>query len=473
MEILKRKNVNILVVGDSMLDKYIYSSSKRISPEAPVPVLNPYKSEFKLGGAANVANNISALGANVTLLSIIGDDENQLVIKDMTKKEKIDSIFIEQKNSKTTLKVRIMANGQQITRLDYDMNIKIEFVEKLINEFKKIFKNYDLILLSDYNKGSLTYASQIINTASDLNIPVIVDPKGDDFKKYKNADLITPNLSEFNLIVGKTNSLEEEIIKGRHILKKFNIKNLLLTKGKDGMIFISKDNFLNLPSEAKEVFDVTGAGDTVISTFAVSLASDNSYFESTRISNYAASLAVSKLGTSTVSKKELDDAISKFSVNLNFKKYISISEIPRLKRIIKKKKVVFTNGCFDILHPGHLDLLKECRELGEIVIVALNSDISIKKIKGEKRPINNLSQRIEMLNHINYVDYIVSFDELTPENLIREIRPNFLVKGGDYKIDEIIGSEFMDSINGQVVLVQFKDGYSSSNIINKIIKDNA
>ena len=227
-----------------------------------------------------------------------------------------------------------------------------------------------------------------------------------------------------------------------------------------------------MPSEAKEVFDVTGAGDTVISTFAVSLASENDYFESTRISNYAASLAVSKLGTATVSKKELNDEISKFSLNLNFKKYISISEITRLKRIINNKKVVFTNGCFDILHPGHLDLLKECRKLGEIVIVALNSDISIKKIKGEKRPINNLSQRIEMLNHINYVDYIVSFDELTPENLIREIRPNFLVKG-DYKIDEIIGSEFMDSINGQVVLVQFKDGYSSSNIINKIIKDNA
>ncbi|THB67621.1 MAG: bifunctional D-glycero-beta-D-manno-heptose-7-phosphate kinase/D-glycero-beta-D-manno-heptose 1-phosphate adenylyltransferase HldE [Gammaproteobacteria bacterium] len=460
---------DVLVIGDVMLDKYWHGSTSRISPEAPVPVVHVGNEEYRAGGAGNVAVNIAQLGANVSLMGLAGKDLAANELESLLKNAEVNSLISRVESHPTITKLRIISRQQQLIRLDFEDSFNIGDCRLLTKNFEDTIKNEQVIILSDYGKGALSNSQELIKIAQNSGCKILVDPKGSDFSKYCGATIITPNLSEFETVVGKCANDDEIISKGKALIDKIKLQALLVTRGEQGMTLIQRDgSFINMPTHAKEVYDVTGAGDTVISVLATSLAAGKSLEDSVRLANIAAGIVVGKLGTATVSVSELTCTAHAISTP-----DIKITKETHLKLLVEAaknrgEKIVMTNGCFDIIHAGHVDYLQNAAKLGDRLIIAVNDDASVKRLKGDSRPVNNIDNRMTVLAALGAVDWVVPFSEDTPERLISEILPDILVKGGDYKPSEIAGGKQVIKNGGKIEIISFVDGCSTTNIINKI-----
>lgn len=471
MHILKNNKPNILVIGDLMIDHYLWGSCERISPEAPVQVVDIAKETTVLGGAGNVISNLKALGANVSVGSVIGDDANGAELIEMLHSIGVDTqnIFL-QKNRKTSKKSRVIAVSQQILRYDKESKEKIELssVDAIMSALECSINNFDIVILSDYGKGVLTddLCQRIIKLSNENAVRVLVDPKGSDFTKYKGAYLLTPNKKEAIIATGIEIKDEKSLEKALLQLKtECDLGISLITLSEDGIA--TYDNELKVfPTVAKEVFDVTGAGDTVIASIAFALSAGKNIEESAKFANLAAGVVVGKIGSATVSIAEIEEyeaTLHKSTSDAHIKSFEDIKAIVMRYRS-NGKKVVFTNGCFDILHVGHVKYLQIAKSFGDILIVGLNSDESVSRLKGPTRPVNIAEDRAYLLAALEAVDFVVPFSEDTPYELIKMIRPDVLVKGGDYEGKEVVGTEFA----GKLKLVDFVDGKSTTKTIEKI-----
>ena len=461
---------NILVIGDLMIDHYLFGKVERISPEAPVQVVEIEKEEMLLGGAGNVINNLLALGAKVNVASVIGDDKNGEWIKKRLSSKDIDlNNLVCQKARHTSKKTRVISSNQQMLRFDKESkdDISKESEEKLLEVMSN---EYDLILLSDYAKGVLTdsLTKKIIAYANIKNIPVFIDPKGSDYSKYSGATLITPNKKEAEIATGIKIVDDEGLKKAGFMLKeKYDLDSVIITLSENGMA-IFEDEMSKIPTVAKEVYDVTGAGDTVLSALGYAATKGKDLKEAAKFANYAAGVVVGKVGSATATINEIEEykkSLHQQSSEDFIKDFESIKNlVDNLKQ--KDKTIVFTNGCFDILHLGHVKYLESAKNMGDILIVGLNSDASVKRLKGETRPINPQYDRAYLLAALECVDYVVIFDEDTPYELIKIVQPDILVKGGDYRYQNVVGSD----IAKEVRFVDFVEGKSTTGIIKRIGK---
>jgi D-beta-D-heptose 7-phosphate kinase/D-beta-D-heptose 1-phosphate adenosyltransferase len=471
IEQIRNKKPHIAVIGDLMIDEYIWGSCERISPEAPVQVVSVKKENAVLGGAGNVLSNLLALEAEADIYSVIGNDANAAQLLELIEKIELKhTTLVTETERTTTKKSRIIASGQQIIRFDDETTFPISLSSQkaLLEHLKKDISKYDAILLSDYGKGVLapTLTQEIITLANVHSIPVLVDPKGADFSQYKDATLITPNKKEASLATGITLDTEEAIREaGFKLKRKLNLEYGIITLSEDG-IAIFKEEMKIVPTVAREVYDVTGAGDTVLATLGVALASGVTVENACEFANKAAAVVVAKVGSATATLNEIEEyehSLNKGQAESKIKDFMQIERISaRLKT--QGRKIIFTNGCFDILHRGHATYLQKAKELGDILVVGLNSDESIKRLKGEMRPVNPLEDRAFLLAALESVDYVVPFTEDTPYNLIRHVYPDILVKGADYADKEVVGSD----IAKEVRLIDLVAGKSTSSIIEKI-----
>ncbi|HJV65061.1 MAG TPA: bifunctional D-glycero-beta-D-manno-heptose-7-phosphate kinase/D-glycero-beta-D-manno-heptose 1-phosphate adenylyltransferase HldE [Geomonas sp.] len=470
-------SVRALVIGDLMLDEYLWGRAERISPEAPVQVVEVAREDLRLGGAGNVVNNLAALGCSVSVCSVIGADDNGLVLRNAFAEKGVDlEGLFEDPQRRTSKKTRVLAANQQIVRIDRETKSPIGpgCEQEMIHYLLSCCGNFDVIIVSDYLKGVLTpqVLATVCKAGRALGIPVVVDPKGNDYKKYTGATLLTPNRKEAEIASGVAiadlASLEQA---ADRLLSSLELDALLITRSEAGMsLFHAQGEAVHIPTVAREVYDVTGAGDTVISVLSLGLACGLPMQDAAWVANVAAGIAVGKLGTSTVSPEEivaevghsLKDSDSKIK-NLDV-----LAHLTALERC-RGKKVVFTNGCFDLLHVGHVKYLQKARQLGDLLVVGLNSDSSVRRLKGDKRPLIEQSERAHILAALDCIDFVVIFDEDTPLKVIEAVRPDVLVKGGDYSLDGVVGREVVEANGGRVELVQFVDGRSTSRIIDKIL----
>ncbi|MTC75067.1 bifunctional D-glycero-beta-D-manno-heptose-7-phosphate kinase/D-glycero-beta-D-manno-heptose 1-phosphate adenylyltransferase HldE [Providencia sp. wls1919] len=465
------KQAGVLVVGDVMLDRYWHGPTNRISPEAPVPVVKVTMVEERPGGAANVAMNIASLGANSRLVGLTGIDDAAKALTENLNGVNVRCDFVAIPTHPTITKLRVLSRNQQLIRLDFEEGFENVDAQPMLERIEQALPHIGALVLSDYAKGALTEVEKMIALANKAGVPVLIDPKGNNFERYRGATLLTPNMSEFEAIVGRCKDNKDVEEKGMQLLESLELSALLITRSEQGMSLIRRNEApLHLPTEAQEVFDVTGAGDTVIGVLAASIASGRPLHEACALANAAAGVVVGKLGTSTVSPIELENAIRGRAEN-----GFGVMTESQLKQAVadaraRGERVVMTNGCFDILHAGHVSYLANARKLGDRLIVAVNSDASTRRLKGETRPVNPLDQRMIVLGALGAVDWVVPFEEDTPQRLISEILPDILVKGGDYQPDEIAGSKEVWAAGGQVMVLNFEDGISTTNIIKNIIK---
>lgn len=460
-------------MGDLMLDRYWSGGTGRISPEAPVPVVNVSGSEDRPGGAANVAVNVATLGAKVTLLGMCGHDENARILKEKLSSFDINCEFFEVPERDTITKLRVMSRNQQLLRLDFEKSFADVDKSALLTTFNQALDDVDIVILSDYAKGCLSDPQSLIRAAKQKGKKVIVDPKGSDFGKYANATLITPNVAELYAVVGEQDNEQSLVASAQSLKASLSLDGLLLTRSEDGMtLFETGEDEFHLPAKAKEVYDVTGAGDTVVSTLAVALASRLPMQAACVLANLAASVVVGKLGTSTVTNTELALAVGEQSVHLDGG-VMSEEQLAIAMRASKSRgeRIVMTNGCFDILHSGHVSYLEEAAQLGDRLIVAVNTDRSVTELKGPGRPVNNVNRRMAVLAGLSAVDWVVPFEEDTPQRLIARLLPDILVKGGDYKIEDIAGGKEVIENGGEVKVLTFEDGVSTTGIIERITKN--
>lgn len=457
----------ILVIGDLILDHYQIGESTRLSPEAPIPIVNIVKENSLLGGAGNVVRNLRTFGCEVVLFGLIGEDQDGEAIKNLLDDINVsDSNLLIDNHFMTIKKTRVISDNQQIVRVDKEIfkSTSQENSNYILNNINNIINEVDVIIVSDYNKGLLTpyLISNVIKIGNKNNIKVLVDPKRKDFSIYKGAYLLTPNKKEASEATELIINNDESIVAVLNKLKKItDSQEQLVTLGNQGIAFLD-NGLIKIPALAKEVFDVSGAGDTVISALAYCLANGSTLKESILFANKAASIVVSKNGPATASLEEIKN-ISKD--NYSSKIFKNVDDfINHEIEIIKDKKCVFTNGCFDILHAGHIDYLYKSSQKGELLIIGLNSDLSVKTLKGKTRPINNQIDRAIILAALSFVDYVILFEEQTPLNLIKQIKPNVLIKGGDYVREDVVGFNIVENTE----IIPFVKGKSTSNIINKI-----
>ncbi|MGP2450150.1 bifunctional D-glycero-beta-D-manno-heptose-7-phosphate kinase/D-glycero-beta-D-manno-heptose 1-phosphate adenylyltransferase HldE [Pantoea stewartii subsp. indologenes] len=460
---------SVLVVGDVMLDRYWYGPTSRISPEAPVPVVKVETVEERPGGAANVAMNIAALGAGSRLIGLTGEDDAAQVLSKTLKDVRVDCDFVTLKSHPTITKLRVLSRNQQLIRLDFEEGFEQVDAAPMHEKMRQSLASSGAVVLSDYGKGALDSVQQMITLAREASVPVLIDPKGTDFARYRGATLLTPNLSEFEAVVGKCRTEQEIVERGMKLIADCDLSALLVTRSENGMSLLQPGKApLHLPTQAQEVFDVTGAGDTVIGVLAAALAAGDSLEEACFLANAAAGVVVGKLGTSTVSIVELENAI-----HARPERGFGIMTEAELKEAVamarqRGEKVVMTNGVFDILHAGHVSYLANARKLGDRLIVAVNSDASTKRLKGDSRPVNPQENRMIVLGALEAVDWVVLFEEDTPQRLIASTLPDLLVKGGDYKPEDIAGSKEVWANGGDVRVLNFEDGISTTNIIKTI-----
>ena len=461
----------VLVVGDVMLDRYWHGPTSRISPEAPVPVVKVTEIEERPGGAANVAMNIASLGANSRLVGLTGIDDAARALTERLNEVNVRCDFVGLPTHPTITKLRVLSRNQQLLRLDFEEGFSDVDPQPMLERIEQALPHIGALVLSDYAKGALAHVEEMIALARKSDVPVLIDPKGTDFARYRGATLLTPNMSEFEAVVGKCTDNADIEEKGLKVIRDFDLQALLITRSEQGMSLLRQGMpALHLPTLAQEVFDVTGAGDTVIGVLATSLAAGKTLDESCALANAAAGVVVGKIGTSTVSPVELENAVRGRSEN-GFG-VMTENELHHAVAAARQRgeKVVMTNGCFDILHAGHVSYLANARKLGDRLIVAVNSDASTKRLKGESRPVNPLDQRMIVLGALGAVDWVVPFEEDTPQRLIAAVLPDILVKGGDYRPEDIAGSEEVWAAGGEVKVLNFEDGISTTNIINTINK---
>lgn len=462
-------DAGVLIIGDVMLDRYWYGPTGRISPEAPVPVVKVENSEERPGGAANVAMNIASLGGHAHIVGLTGVDEPAKVLTETLTALKVSCDFVALPNYPTITKLRVLSRGQQLIRLDFEDKFENTDPELILSRMELALPKVKAVILSDYAKGALEHVQQLIQKARAANIPVFIDPKGADFERYRGATLLTPNMSEFEQVVGKVKTEQELVEKGFALIEQFDLGALLVTRSEHGMTLLQRNQKpFHLPTLAKEVYDVTGAGDTVISVLAASVAAGKPLDEACALANAAAGVVVGKLGTSTVSTIELAEAVH----GSKDTDYGVISEQALIDAVkvaqAQGEKVVMTNGCFDILHAGHVSYLNHAAKLGDRLIVAVNTDESVKRLKGPGRPVNTTDRRMAVLAALGAVDWVVPFSEDTPQRLIAAVLPNLLVKGGDYKPEDIAGGEEVIAAGGEVKVLNFEDGCSTTEIIEAI-----
>lgn len=461
----------VLIVGDLMLDRYYQGSTSRISPEAPVPVVQVETTEDRPGGAANVAVNAATLGAKVVLMGLVGSDDTAQKLTTNLQAQDITCDFLAFENFNTITKLRVISRNQQLLRLDFERSFADVDKAELVSRYATHLEQADIVVLSDYAKGALSDVQTLIQMAKAKNIPIVVDPKGTSFAKYKGATVITPNMSEFELVQGESNNEAQLHLNAQACCEANQLSHVLLTRAEKGMsLFSVQGKAHHLPALAREVYDVTGAGDTVVSTLACALAAKANIEFACQLANHAAGVVVGKLGTSSVTATELALALNQHKSSdggvLN-QEQLALA-VQQAKQ--KGERVVMTNGCFDILHAGHVSYLAEAAALGERLIVAVNSDASVTKLKGAGRPVNNVQRRMAVLAGLASVDWVVEFDQDTPRALIANILPDILVKGGDYKVEDIAGAKEVMNNGGTVQTLGFEDGVSTSAIISQIIE---
>jgi D-beta-D-heptose 7-phosphate kinase/D-beta-D-heptose 1-phosphate adenosyltransferase len=461
---------SVLVVGDLMLDRNWQGDTSRISPEAPVPVVHVKDVEDRPGGAGNVALNIAALDSTVTVLGYTGVDDAANALRSQLEEANVVCEFEQLPDQPTITKLRVLSRHQQLIRLDFEDSFHDLPVEKLLQDYTRALPSHEVVVLSDYGKGTLASVQQLIVEAISAGKKVLIDPKGTDFTKYRGATLITPNWSEFQAVVGECGSEEDVVSRGSALLNELELEALLITRGEKGMTLLQPaQEPIHLPTQAQEVFDVTGAGDTVISTLAACLAAGSSFSEATVLANQAAGLVVAKLGTATITQQELKTTLH--TLNDMPRGFLGVDELEAAITTarINGEKIVLTNGCFDILHPGHVRYLQQAKTLGDRLIILVNDDASVSRLKGPERPINNLATRAEMLSALACVDWVCAFSEDSPREHICRVSPDVLVKGGDYKrIEDIEGYDCVAKAGGSTYVLDYVDGCSTTNLIKNI-----
>ena len=467
----------VVVVGDVMLDRFIYGDVKRISPEAPVPILRVQREAVMAGGAGNVANNIAALGGTTALIGVVGDDAAAAEVGALLRaNSRIGEHLVIERGRQTTVKVRYVAQSQQLIRADREDTDPVSDATRarVIDDFERSCTSCNVVLLSDYGKGVLSagLAADLVAAARRRGLSVIVDPKGNDYHCYAGADIITPNHHELAVASGMPTESDDEVVAaGKAILEKFGVKAVLATRGARGMALIWQGHSpLLLPAQAREVFDVSGAGDTALATLAVALSSGIALTDAVFLSNAAAGIVVGKLGTATCSTDELAAALTALTNATAESKIVDDRQL--IVRIAQWRqsgqRIGFTNGCFDLLHPGHISLLRQARAECDRLIVALNSDQSVRRLKGSDRPVNSQMSRATVLASLTDVDAVTIFDEDTPLSLIQSVRPDILVKGADYGMDEVVGGDFVRSYGGRVLLARLSAGFSTTDILRRV-----
>ncbi len=459
----------ILVVGDVMLDRYWHGSTNRISPEAPVPVVHVGENEERPGGAGNVALNIAVLGGQVTLMGLVGDDEPGRALNSTLSKAGVECCFEQLHQFPTITKLRVISRHQQLIRMDFEDGFPGFDSGNLLLEFEKQLASHDVVVLSDYGKGTLCNIGEYIQRARAAGKSVLVDPKLKDFAHYKGATLITPNMQEFEAVVGRCENDEMLVERGQALLEQHDLGALLITRGEKGMTLLQRQaEPRHLPTHAREVFDVTGAGDTVISALAAGLAAGLPLESATQLSNLAAGIVVGKLGTASVTVDELKWALHEHQVV--HRGVVTEEQLVEAMATCKARgeRIVFTNGCFDILHAGHVTYLEQASRMGDRLIVAVNVDETVRALKGADRPVNILARRMTVLAALACVDWVVPFSEETPERLICNLVPDYLIKGGDNNPDDIPGARCVREAGGEVLVMSYVDNCSTTGLIAEI-----
>jgi len=470
------KKVSVLVVGDLMLDEYVYGAIDRISPEAPVGILSWSSQRFSLGGAANVGGNLAGLGCDVFLAGVVGRDHAADELLRLAKQSgmNIDGIVVEDRP--TTLKTRVIGHGQQVLRIDKETRSELTqpSATRLLDCVRKRLPLVDGVVLSDYAKGVLGpgICKSVIAMASAAGRPMLVDPKGDDFSKYRGAFLLTPNKGELGRAAQMTVENEDQIRKAiARLFSQTECEAILVTRGEEGMsLFAKSGEETHIQTEARDVFDITGAGDTVISTIGRVFFAGHDLKAAARLANVAAGIKVGKFGAAAVSVEEISAWIRQRE-NAGRQKLVELSQAKQLVSLARSqgRKVVFTNGCFDLLHAGHVQLLQKAKALGHVLIVAINDDDSVRQLKGNGRPLISVFDRARIIAALEPVDYVILFSDLTPLRLIQELMPDVLVKGGNYSLEEVVGREEVEKYGGRVALIPPLDTQSSSKIIKEIV----
>ncbi len=464
------ESARILVVGDAMLDRYWHGEAGKLSAEAPVPVVRIEVTEDRPGGAANVAINVASLGAAASLVAALGEDEPGAILETKLASAGIASELLRPRGMRTTTKLRIVSRHQQMVRADFedldpvDGNLVAAAVGRMLDAA-------DVLVLSDYDKGVLHTPRAVIELAERRGKPVLVDPKHKPFEAYRGATILKPNRSELERAVGPWVSESDMVARCRKLIDDLGLLAMLVTGSAEGMTLVrAEEETVHYPARTREVYDVSGAGDTVIATLASALASGETLLDAVGISNIAAGIVVSHFGITSVSGPEL-----KLELSGHARYNQGIMSRERLSRAVQEakrqgKRIVFTNGCFDILHAGHVDYLCEAKKEGDVLIVAVNSDDSVARLKGDGRPVNPLDRRMTMLAGLEAVDWVVPFDEDTPEALLEELKPDVLVKGGDYSIDQVVGADIVLAADGEVKVLGLIEDCSTSAIVEKIRK---
>lgn len=462
------KSARLLVVGDVMLDQYWHGSTQRISPEAPVPVVRIEGDDVRAGGAGNVALNVRAVGGNALLMGLVGDDEAGRNLEQTLSASGVDC-RLHQARQGTITKLRILSRHQQLIRLDFEDTVEAKNSAAFIEAYKANLKEAACVVLSDYAKGTLHQVTELIALAREQGMPVLIDPKGTDFQRYAGATLLTPNMGEFEAVVGACKNEDELCQRAEKLCGELNLDALLVTRGEHGMTLVERGKpAQHFPAKAKEVYDVTGAGDTVVAVLGASLAAGVTMADAVALANIAAGVAVGKLGTATVSVEEIATAME---AHAPIPRGVVgedelMNHVERARRA--GERIVMTNGCFDILHPGHVAYLQQARAQGDRLVVAVNDDGSVARLKGEGRPVNPLDARMAVLAGLAAADWVVPFSEDTPERLICRVRPDVLVKGGDYQPDQIAGAQCVREAGGEVIVMPFVEGHSTTNTIRSI-----
>ena len=451
-----------------MLDRYLFGGTSRISPEAPVPVVHVRDNEDRAGGAANVATNLARLGVRTRLLGIVGDDDEGRALQDAMQGSDVTCTFTPVDGWPTITKTRVQSRGQQLIRIDREEPVP-SGSEALTASLVEQLGDADAVVLSDYGKGSLSDVAAMIAACRDAGVPAFVDPKGRDFDKYQGATLITPNQSEFDAVAGESDGDADMVVRARAMADRLGLSALLVTRSEKGMLLIEGgDEPVVLSTRAREVYDVTGAGDTVIATMAGALAAGESMASAAALANLAAGLVVGKIGVASVTPSELRVALHRRGQGGRG----LVSEDALLPLVAeardRNERVIMTNGCFDVLHAGHVAYLEEAKSLGDRLVVAINDDDSVRRLKGDPRPVNELEDRMLVLAGLASVDWVVPFPEDTPERLITAVLPDILVKGGDYNAEDIAGARAVLENGGEVRVLAFREGHSSSRIIDKL-----
>jgi D-beta-D-heptose 7-phosphate kinase / D-beta-D-heptose 1-phosphate adenosyltransferase len=459
----------VLVAGDVMLDRYLFGGTSRISPEAPVPVVHVRTSDDRAGGAANVAANLAALGVGTTLLGVVGRDDEGAKLQSVLEQQRIDCRFSHTDERPTITKTRVQSRGQQLIRLDREEPADPSAGPSLALPLSAALDAADAVVLSDYGKGALADVADMIAACRAAGVPVMIDPKGANFDKYRGASVLTPNQSEFEAVAGCAASDEDMVERARKMLNELELDALLVTRSEKGMLLVEAgEEAFFLSTQAREVYDVTGAGDTVIATFAAAHASGSSFRSSAGLANLAAGLVVRKIGVASVTPSELRVALHQRGQG--GRGLVDETELRSLIGEAKEhgERIVMTNGCFDVLHAGHVAYLEEAKSLGDRLIVAVNDDGSVRRLKGAGRPFNALADRMAVLAGLASVDWVVPFTEDTPARLIAGLLPHVLVKGGDYRPDQIAGAREVLDNGGEVRVLSFREGHSSSRIIDML-----